>query len=515
MKISRSILFLLILLLPALAYAGWLDNVVDKVKKKGQEAYEGAVKPATDSKDEATTTEPAADPIAQPAATGSASASSSASAGHTSLEAISAFTVDGLSLDTPYREMHEALIADGHTIISAIKSLEQIEASPRSNTRFDKRSNDGSRWTIDISLANGHVWRIQYNLTYPSSFNVPAAVADAKKQLGEPTGPCELSGLKKNCRWQNAPDDEYTGGVNYASRELESSNAVHSVHYRIYREDIKTAALEVEKAIAESKKPKPIVVPVIKEKAKLVFDPYTRAKRGETFGPDVVGLQLGMTLDEADQMIKERKKPREVIDGEPLRPFVRARLYLMEPADEAIALFTLKDEHGERVAGLIRKVYFEPGSAPSQAAIVSSLDEKYGSPAYKFENRGSSTRLWLSTADGHHVNEAGAETRACEYPLSDLNSRVWTINGELHQWELARPKRAWASLNALEIASGHRGLDQVSRCGPTLRANYGDNAGQLTGPSLQTTLFDAAWIIATEEAMNDADRAQGAKGLDL
>ena len=291
--------------------------------------------------------------------------------------------------------------------------------------------------------------------------------------------------------------------------------------YKIERRDIYTAVLESSKATtkpapAKPKRTTPAPVPVVKKKAKQAADPFVRAKQGKTFGPDVVGLRLGMTLDEADQVIKERTKPREVLDGKPLRPFVRARLYIMESAEEAIALFTLKDKHGERVAGLIRKIYFEPNAAPSQAAIVSSLEEKYGSPSYKYEIRGSSTRLWTPTVDGRQVDERGTSiTGACEYPLTDLNSSIWRINGVWHQWELPRPKRTWGSLNALEIAIDHRGLDEVSRCGPTLRANYGDNAGHLTGPSLQTILFDGAWIIATEEAMNDADRAKGAKELDL
>ena len=438
---------------------------------------------------------------------------------YTSLEAISAFTVDGLSLDTPYRKMHEALIAKGYTIGSAKRSVEKIESSPRASTRFRRKSNGGfdSR-VIDISLANGQVWYIQYNV-HSRSFNVSAATADVKKQLGEPTGPCELSTLDKNCRWQNAPDNEYTGYVHYTSREVGSN--VSKVHFRISREDIKTAALASLQAAAKpkpakQKKPTPTPAPVAKKKTKQTADPFVRAKHGKTFGPDVVGLQLGMTIEAAEKNIKNRKTVRKVLDGTPPRPFSRARLFVLEPGDEGVVLLTIKDEHGERVAALLRHVYFDPEDHASVTALASSLDKKYGKPTQGSESERGLRRHWLSDSTGSHFEKLGGHSRPCE-TVMEVGTDVWKVNGQYYNWQLPWPNNVWGGkAQTLKIAYSIKPkLEEVGRCGPAVWVIYAVNKGQRVGPKLDIMLYDSAWILATEVEMDAKDSAKGAANLDL
>ena len=245
-------------------------------------------------------------------------------------------------------------------------------------------------------------------------------------------------------------------------------------------------------------------------------DPFLRARQSTVFGPDVVGLQLGITLDAADKLIRERKKPREVINGKPPSPFSQARLYVLEPGDEAIALFTLKSQEGERVATLTRTVYFDPNAAPSQTAVGASVEKKYGSPAYKYEVKSRFDRMWLTDWKGEKITSSSSNTRACEYALSgSAAGDTWRVNNQPYNWELPWPERAWVGPGRVPSPGNHPSMDKVNHCGPTLRAKYSENSGMLTGPSLHVIVYDGAWVIAASKARDEKDAAQGAKGLDL
>ena len=248
-------------------------------------------------------------------------------------------------------------------------------------------------------------------------------------------------------------------------------------------------------------------------------DPLARIKQGNPYGPDIVGLKLGMTIDQADQVIRKRKEPVEVINGIAPAPFAQAILYILKPGDEAITLMTLASPVGERIAGYVRTVSFERDSAPTEIAITSSVEDKYGVPFYSYNAKGSHfDRRWYTNWEGNPVSEEEGVSQKigkCERAAkTDSGLKVWlTENGQPYHW-FSPGATNWNSPWVLKPGDPQR-TQNVHRCGPTVIANYQANSGQPIGPSLTLSLFDGAWIMRAVEKQNAAEAAQGAKNLDL
>jgi len=249
-------------------------------------------------------------------------------------------------------------------------------------------------------------------------------------------------------------------------------------------------------------------------------DPLMRVKQGQAYGFDIVGLQLGMTLAEADQIVRKHKEPREVIEGAPPRPFIQGRAYVLEPGDEAISMFTLNSPAGERIAGYIRTVYFDLNSAPSEIAVGASVEEKYGVPSYFYEAKSSHfDRRWLTNWKGEKILQESVNSGAiekCERAArSDSGLKTWlTAEGKPYRWYLPGSEVNWNSPSIL-LPGDPKRTRKINYCGPTLIADFQTNAGQLFGPSLNLLLFDGAWIMDAVKKQNAADSAKGATDLKL
>ena len=249
-------------------------------------------------------------------------------------------------------------------------------------------------------------------------------------------------------------------------------------------------------------------------------DPLLRVEQGGAYGPDIVGLLLGITLDEADQLVRKHKKTREVIEGTPTQPFIKARMYVLEPGDEVISMFTLNSPAGERVAGYIRTVNFNKDSAPSEIAVGSSVEEKYGAPSYFYEAKSSHfERRWQVNWKGEKVMQEDINSGAvgkCERAAKiDSGLNTWlTTEGKPYRWYLPGSKVNWNSPSILKPGDPKR-TKKINYCGPTLIANFQTNSGQLFGPSLNLLLFDGAWIMDAVKKQNTVDTAKGATDLKL
>jgi len=259
----------------------------------------------------------------------------------------------------------------------------------------------------------------------------------------------------------------------------------------------------------------PAAQPVVEKKA---TDPYLRAVTGKPFGPDVLGLRLGMTFDEADKLLRKHKEVMKVIDGKPPRPYTRATLYIFKPGDEYIGILGLKMPKGDRIATIDRTLYFDPDKSPSQTAIAASVEKKYGKPSYKYEVTGNFNRNWYTDADGEPTKKPGSETRACEYALTNsASSDAWKINGKVFRWEMPWKNKTYMGVSAAPGVGSHKDLekDKPNECGPVVKVSYFDNSGMLTGPQLQIRIYDPAWIIADDKKLETKEKAGGAKDLEL
>lgn len=189
--------------------------------------------------------------------------------------------------------------------------------------------------------------------------------------------------------------------------------------------------------------------------------------------PDVVGIGLGMTPNEASKEIQSYANEQK------LRPLTRTiNLSARNPAtgrtealpngkfiaqyavgearqnvsgadgqDELSVNFTPAPGN-EKVAAIYRRVGFNPGMAPSNANLLSDLKKKYGTPSFETPaaQNGSKTRLiWSFDASGNLLKNIDAEK--CNVKLPAPTSYILSPTSPEHSWEEPILK-AWPSLQA-------------------------------------------------------------------
>lgn len=157
-----------------------------------------------------------------------------AGAVHTTPTAISSFSVDGLSLDAPYRQMHEALLAGGYQYTGrAPDAVEQMENSPRAQARFNTRT--GESRAVYITAESGQIQMIRYEFD-SQTFDPSHAIARAHAHLGEALSPCSQTVVEyQACVWEDAPGTKETGRVRLEIRKTSGRTPGFKVKYRIDR----------------------------------------------------------------------------------------------------------------------------------------------------------------------------------------------------------------------------------------------------------------------------------------
>src|SRR5690606_23597736 len=98
------------------------------------------------------------------------------------------------------------------------------------------------------------------------------------------------------------------------------------------------------------------------------------------FGPDIIGLRLGMTFDEADAIIRDQLKVAQVLRLDRARntnalsgdfePFTSNRLYLAENSSELIILYDEPPSAPGVVLGITRQINLPHGALTPAAALA-------------------------------------------------------------------------------------------------------------------------------------------------
>jgi len=116
-------------------------------------------------------------------------------------------------------------------------------------------------------------------------------------------------------------------------------------------------------------------------------------------GADIVGLRLGMTLDEADKIIRAHMDVGwvvEPIEVDLKEPFAQYRAYFRADRDEAIALFVHPSVTPE-VQAITRSLRLPADTEHEK--IFQSLQEKYGAPALEDKLGGAPHIVWTTSID--------------------------------------------------------------------------------------------------------------------
>ncbi|MEX3006837.1 peptidoglycan-binding protein [Hoeflea sp. TYP-13] len=109
----------------------------------------------------------------------------------------------------------------------------------------------------------------------------------------------------------------------------------------------------------------------------------------EPFGPDVVGLRLGMSFEDAEKIIREHMDVGQVYRADrawqpatatgDLKPYTSGMLYESEDSTDMIVIFDEPPAAPGTVMGILRRVAFPEGTV-LPADIYSLLVKKYGKP---------------------------------------------------------------------------------------------------------------------------------------
>lgn len=138
------------------------------------------------------------------------------------------------------------------------------------------------------------------------------------------------------------------------------------------------------------------------------------------YGPDIVGVQLGMTFEDADAIIRKAMNVHWVLTN-PATPFgqrdadlTSLRGYFNEDHSESIALLDMPPEAGGRVLGITR--VFTVAHGTSNENIEAALVKKYGNPDRKEVNP---SPIWRWGHDGG----------PCGVPVWGVASGIHIIEG--------------------------------------------------------------------------------------
>lgn len=127
-----------------------------------------------------------------------------------------------------------------------------------------------------------------------------------------------------------------------------------------------------------------------------------KAPKREAYGPDIVGLRLGMEKNEAQDIVQKRMENR--LPGVMLketRPFENGTLSYTDDASRGIALFSIMNHGRDLVAAVSRRVYFGD-NGPTSNQIIEGLRKKYGTETWSDSKK---TMAWAFPTGSKHLSK--------------------------------------------------------------------------------------------------------------
>ncbi len=163
----------------------------------------------------------------------------------------------------------------------------------------------------------------------------------------------------------------------------------------------------------------------LKEQIKRIHDSARKSDEGsnvrslskEPFGPDVLGLQVGMSASSVEKSLKDKKMAYteekrygfagETSDGKYSGFYKEESLKYISGGgnEESLKIFFTPGPPGEeRLTAVGRTVRYSysnpPKQGPTPQAFEDALKKKYGSPTMEEKNSNAITYLWIYESDG-------------------------------------------------------------------------------------------------------------------
>lgn len=204
----------------------------------------------------------------------------------------------------------------------------------------------------------------------------------------------------------------------------------------------------------------------------------------EPFGPDMVGLRLGQSLQEAEATVRAHMDVGRIFEvsasaAVPPAPFAAGKLFLSRDEREIIAIHPGPAAADGRLAGAWRRIYV-PASIVADAAS-GPMQAKYGEPA--FRSIAGDVLIW-----GQTRLPACNDAYVAAVEATRLLDERWRENGVPVQW---RPPNGEvpARLPGL-VGRTANGEPWLENCGPRLTLQFRAAQGEPALALIETTLTD-------------------------
>lgn len=223
---------------------------------------------------------------------------------------------------------------------------------------------------------------------------------------------------------------------------------------------------------------------------------HSPAESGEPYGPDIIGIRLGMTFDEAEALIRLHMPVGVVLDGVrahdgsiesgTIRPATSGKLFISEDRHEFIALLDEAPAVTNRVLAAWRRLYLEPNQL-QEGDVITSLEEKYGTPSMSRSVQVGIRNFWATPAG----NDCGNNyTYGGQRPAL---SSAWTDGSGQMQFFLADGRIIPdAVLPAAMLDPLSPGFEYSHNCGPVFTAELSFDGSRTLKAGYQTQELD--WI---------------------
>jgi uncharacterized protein len=212
------------------------------------------------------------------------------------------------------------------------------------------------------------------------------------------------------------------------------------------------------------------------------------------YGPDMVGIKLGMTFEEAERVIRGHMKVGRVLEtgksGEGSAPGksgnsnASGRLFISDDQSELIAILDEPLGAENTVVAAWRQIY-EPPSATLEF-VSGRLKEKYGQPASGTAS--GDTLLWGAAANPRRCATAYADALRSRSPIG----AQWMENGAPTTWRPNNGDKDPSAPRLTELSPAGGQPSPVEDCGPWLTMQFFPAQGYPPLNVIETTLTDRA-----------------------
>tara|TARA_R110002020_G_scaffold316999_1_gene532636 strand:+ start:618 stop:4505 length:3888 start_codon:yes stop_codon:yes gene_type:complete len=214
---------------------------------------------------------------------------------------------------------------------------------------------------------------------------------------------------------------------------------------------------------------------------------------GVAYGPDIVGIQLGMSFEEAETIVRQHMEVGRILRGrrafdDQLRsgqtiPLTSGMLFISSDGRELVALIDEPPAASNRVLAAWRRVYIEPGTVRFDD-VAASLRQKLGDPARLEPIREAVRNMWR----GPNGNDC---TSVYQYGQPQVLASRWTDEG--NEPELiapdGQPMPDAIYPQPLTEPSGPAAAT-ASSCGPFLTTALNFDASRMKAAGYQPSSLD-------------------------